>query len=229
MPESKLKIVRKALKLNQKDFAAMLGIQQSYYSALELGKKMMTGSILETLFDKIGVNPSWYYSSNGAIFKDKDAGDAWGSAGGNSSKNDESIKDGIPRAEPVFVNGSDDRLKSLEQQSIIAEKAIQELLLADKEYQLFRECIFEITSFPNIIDNLKYSSKINALIKAEDVAKHYRPASSTELKALIKADFNQFEPYIPVFLHLTNAIRAFREKAKQISIEISGIDPAEYE
>lgn len=69
MTDSKLKIIRQALSLSQKDFADKIGIKQSYYSALELGKKdISTSKVLQILFDKIGVNPEWYYNSNGDIF-----------------------------------------------------------------------------------------------------------------------------------------------------------------
>jgi len=71
MNNSKLKEIRQALKLSQKDFSEKLGIKQSYYSALELGKKdISTSKVLQTLFDRIGVNPEWYYNSNGVIFNE---------------------------------------------------------------------------------------------------------------------------------------------------------------
>lgn len=235
MGDSKLKAVRNALKINQKEFAAMLGIQQSYYSALELGKKDISSKLLETLVLKIGVNPDWYFSSKGAIFNSSNAGKDWGIDGGNSSKSSDlsidkaaTIKAGDNQI-PGSPSTEEERSKSIEQQSVIAEKAVQELILNNKEYAIFRDSFFEIASFINIIDNVTYSGSINKLFKIEEVRKHYISRSATELKSFISADFGKFEPYISTFKDLANAMRTFREKAKEIPEKITGIDIQEFD
>ncbi len=58
----KLKAVRKFLNLNQVDMANKLGIKQSYYSALEGGKKAFTQTIINSLISEVGVSPEWWYS-----------------------------------------------------------------------------------------------------------------------------------------------------------------------
>lgn len=88
MKNSKLKEIRQALGLNQKAFADELGIQQSYYSALELGKKdISTSKVLQLLFDKIGVRPEWFYNSNGDIFDSSNVDNKRGKSGVNYIKN----------------------------------------------------------------------------------------------------------------------------------------------
>ena len=88
MKNSKLKEIRQALGLNQKDFAAKLNIKQSYYSALELGKKdINTSKVLQTLFNEIGVNAEWYFNSVGTIFNKNNEQNNWGNGGGNAIEN----------------------------------------------------------------------------------------------------------------------------------------------
>ncbi len=64
----RLKELRNVFKLTQKQFAEVLEIKQSYYSALEIGKKSLEGSkVPKILFDKMGVSPEWFYNGVGNI------------------------------------------------------------------------------------------------------------------------------------------------------------------
>lgn len=66
---NKFKEIRKAMGLNQKDFAAKLGIKQSYYSSIEQGKKEPSIKILDALW-YLGVSFDWYYNGKGEMFVD---------------------------------------------------------------------------------------------------------------------------------------------------------------
>lgn len=65
---TKLKEIRKRLKLSQVEMSGKLEITQSYYSALERGGKEMPATIIQKLIDNLDVSPNWYYSSVGDIF-----------------------------------------------------------------------------------------------------------------------------------------------------------------
>lgn len=85
MSNEKLKIIRKAKKLNQHDFSQLLGIKQAYYSELELGKKPITEPLQEKIFESVGVSKVWWELSTGDIFSDKVSTN---SGGGNVVYND---------------------------------------------------------------------------------------------------------------------------------------------
>jgi transcriptional regulator with XRE-family HTH domain len=68
----RLRTVRKALELNQSDFAKSLGIKQGSYSGLETGaKKTLSGAVRELLHLQYGVNVSWLETGEGEMFLDK--------------------------------------------------------------------------------------------------------------------------------------------------------------
>lgn len=71
MSSDKLKKIRNELRLNQHDFADKLGIKQSYYSAIERGKKEITSKVTNVLLQSVGVNADWWHNSNGTIFSGK--------------------------------------------------------------------------------------------------------------------------------------------------------------
>ena len=56
---ARLKIIRKALGLSQKDFAASLDISASYLSELESGKTKPGFKFTVLIFEKFNVNPAW--------------------------------------------------------------------------------------------------------------------------------------------------------------------------
>lgn len=73
--ESKFKAIRKATGLSQKDFAAKLGIKQSYYSSIEQEKKEPSIKVIDALWS-LGVSFDWYYDNKGEMFVDVfDVGD----------------------------------------------------------------------------------------------------------------------------------------------------------
>ncbi len=65
LPESKLRMLRRWMRLNQEEFAEKLKIKQSYYSAMERGEKPISSKVLNVLFDEIKVSRHWFYFSKG--------------------------------------------------------------------------------------------------------------------------------------------------------------------
>lgn len=65
---NKLRQVRQALHLKQKEFAASLGITQSYLSAVELGKKEITSRLSRKLIELFRISPEWLMNNEGSIF-----------------------------------------------------------------------------------------------------------------------------------------------------------------
>ena len=65
---NRLKEIRKALKINQKDFAAQIGIVQSGYSQIETGENALTGQNIKLICLIFGVNESWLRTGQGEMF-----------------------------------------------------------------------------------------------------------------------------------------------------------------
>ena len=66
--KTRLKAMRKALNLTQKEFSEKLGITQSFLSALELGNRDITGSVLKTLIVIFEVSTDWLITGKGSMF-----------------------------------------------------------------------------------------------------------------------------------------------------------------
>lgn len=67
----KFKTIRKHLHLTQSEFATKLGIGQSYYSAIENGRKQPSMCVIEAMLS-LGVSSEWYYNGIGDITKEDD-------------------------------------------------------------------------------------------------------------------------------------------------------------
>ena len=68
----RLCFLRKSLKMKQIDVADVLGITQSAYSAIELGKNELTDRNAEVLANKLGVSKTWLLTGLGDMFDDND-------------------------------------------------------------------------------------------------------------------------------------------------------------
>lgn len=62
----KFKIIRQTLHLSQSEFATKLGIGQSYYSAIETGRKQPSVSVMDKLFS-LDISSKWYYNGAGEV------------------------------------------------------------------------------------------------------------------------------------------------------------------
>lgn len=64
----RLKHVRKALKMNQTDFAARLGMTQGGYARIELGKRQLTDRTILQICKEYHVSEEWLRTGNGDMF-----------------------------------------------------------------------------------------------------------------------------------------------------------------
>lgn len=64
---NRLKQVREALRLSQKDFSEQLGVKQSYYSEVENSKRPVGHKIISSLLDKFQVSSDWMLTGKGDI------------------------------------------------------------------------------------------------------------------------------------------------------------------
>jgi len=65
---NRLKTIRKALNLSQKDFAAGLNISASYLSEIESGKTRPGFNFIDLIYRKHNINPSWFLEEEGEMF-----------------------------------------------------------------------------------------------------------------------------------------------------------------
>jgi transcriptional regulator with XRE-family HTH domain len=63
----KLKLIRKHFNMNQKEFSEKIGVQASYYSDLENGKREITTRIINSLIVIFQVSADWFLTGNGNI------------------------------------------------------------------------------------------------------------------------------------------------------------------
>lgn len=64
----RLREVRKALGLNQTEFAKSLGINQSSYSLIEVGRISMADRYIKTICALYGVDENWLLTGKGEMF-----------------------------------------------------------------------------------------------------------------------------------------------------------------
>lgn len=64
----KIKFIREALRKNQEDFAAPLGIKQNTYSRYESGAKELPKNFIKLLFMEYNVNPDWWNNETKPVF-----------------------------------------------------------------------------------------------------------------------------------------------------------------
>ena len=65
----KIKVVREELGYSQTDFSKQLSIPQSYLSAIEAGKKILTVKFCSQIHDQFNVNINWLISNSGNMFE----------------------------------------------------------------------------------------------------------------------------------------------------------------
>lgn len=68
---TRVKEIRKQLKLSQKDFAASLSIQQGSLSDIERGRIGVSTKVSESLIEVFNMNPVWFRTGVGDIFNEK--------------------------------------------------------------------------------------------------------------------------------------------------------------
>ena len=73
---SRLKAIRKALGLTQREFAARVGISYSMCAQMESGAKVVSDRIIKLICDQCGVNERWFRFGDGSMFIDERLDDA---------------------------------------------------------------------------------------------------------------------------------------------------------
>ena len=64
----RIKLVRKALELNQTDFGARIGVKQGTVAAYERGARVPLDSVVVSICREFGVSESWLRSGEGEMF-----------------------------------------------------------------------------------------------------------------------------------------------------------------
>ena len=65
----RIKLLRKALELNQTDFGARIGVKQGTVAAYESGARVPLDSVVVSICREFGVSESWLRSGEGEITK----------------------------------------------------------------------------------------------------------------------------------------------------------------
>lgn len=65
----RLKRIRKTIKLTQSQFAASLGLGQSTYAMMEVGKRDILDRHIKTICALYNVNEEWFRTGNGDMFR----------------------------------------------------------------------------------------------------------------------------------------------------------------
>ena len=65
----RVRIVRQALKLTQREFARQVGLAQTALSMIEVGKNTLTDKVLKLICAEFGVNETWMRTGKGEMLK----------------------------------------------------------------------------------------------------------------------------------------------------------------
>ena len=66
--KERIRIIRKTLKLNQKEFAKRLGMQSSTLSMIEVGDNVLTEKNIKLICMTFNVNENWLRAGKGEMF-----------------------------------------------------------------------------------------------------------------------------------------------------------------
>ena len=66
----RVRIVRQALKLTQREFAKKVGLAQTALSMIEVGKNTLTDKVLKLICAELGVNETWMRTGRGEMMKE---------------------------------------------------------------------------------------------------------------------------------------------------------------
>ena len=66
--EERLKLLRKNLNMNQKNFASSLGLGQSTWAMIEIGKRNLSDRHIKTICAVYNVNEAWLRTGTGEMF-----------------------------------------------------------------------------------------------------------------------------------------------------------------
>ncbi|MEB2299593.1 helix-turn-helix domain-containing protein [Lysinibacillus xylanilyticus] len=66
---NRIKVIRSALKMNQKEFAQHLGLGQSTLAMIEVGKRTFSDKHIKVICVTFNVNEEWLRTGEGEMFK----------------------------------------------------------------------------------------------------------------------------------------------------------------
>lgn len=69
---AKIKLVRNSIDKNKKQFSKLLSVSQPTITRYEDGSRLPDYKFLKNLFDKLNVNPNWFFCDIGPVFKEVD-------------------------------------------------------------------------------------------------------------------------------------------------------------
>jgi transcriptional regulator with XRE-family HTH domain len=72
---TRIKELRKILKLTQDEFAKKIGLSQNSYSAIETGRNSLTDQNIKLICFAFGINESWLKTGTGAMFVSENLSD----------------------------------------------------------------------------------------------------------------------------------------------------------
>ncbi|GHT80349.1 hypothetical protein FACS1894130_11450 [Spirochaetia bacterium] len=64
----RIKQVREALELNQRNFAKMLSLSHSYIAGVETDARKVNGRLIKLIVSEFGVNETWLTTGEGEMF-----------------------------------------------------------------------------------------------------------------------------------------------------------------
>ncbi|MDR3284435.1 MAG: helix-turn-helix transcriptional regulator, partial [Treponema sp.] len=68
----RIKLIREALKLNQRDFSTYLSLSKGYIGGVEAGITKVNGRLVKLIASEFGVNEEWLTTGTGQMFTRKD-------------------------------------------------------------------------------------------------------------------------------------------------------------
>ncbi len=68
--QSRIKEIRKLLKLSQEVFAKKINMSRSNLANIENGTVMLTDRVKNTILKEFNINPKWFETGEGIVFKD---------------------------------------------------------------------------------------------------------------------------------------------------------------
>ena len=65
----RVRTIRQALKLTQREFSKQVGLAQTALSMIEIGKNTLTDKVIKLICAEFGVNESWMRTGKGSMMK----------------------------------------------------------------------------------------------------------------------------------------------------------------
>ena len=230
----KLKNLRLSLDLNQTEMAASLNLSQSYYSAVEIGKREISKKMIQKIQEKYKIDGG-YFSANNIDFLNKKLGGYFGGSNvgavlkktlSNEDNNYEDLE--IEKLLNIGKHKEADRQNRWD--VIRKEKKYNELLfleLSSENSELIElyTVIKAVMDFEFTLENIEKSKvfEIMALFETHYTYHDFNVISPTykEYKRIRETELSKLLPYKPIFQKLSDAIRLFQKEMQKIGKEIN--------